>query len=186
MTRFPPLPDTDLDADQRRMAARASPTGPYQAFLRAPLLWEHLQPLRHYFATDSLLAPADREAAILVLARHRESPAAFEAHRALAAKAGIAGAVIDAIGAGADPATLDLAPSSRLAAEIAAQLLCKNRVDDDIFDRARQQWGERGPVELIGLIGFFTTIALTLNVMASDAEVSGSFRPAAYSPADEK
>jgi 4-carboxymuconolactone decarboxylase len=183
--RFPPLPEADLDADQRRMAARAAPTGPYQAFLRAPLLWERLQPLRQYLATQSVLAPGEREVAILVLARHLGSSGAFEGHRALALAAGIAGDAIDAISDGAEIADVPLAPAEALAADVVDRLLRQHRLSDDLFARAARQWGERGVIELIGLTGFFTTISLTLNVaeIAASAPLRRDQDP--YSPADK-
>ncbi len=184
MPRFPPIPADALDDDQRRMAARAAPTGPYHGFLRAPLLWEHLQPLRHYFADQSLLAPDEREAAILVLAHRLDSPA-FAAHRPLALAAGIAAEAIDALASGIDPAACGLAPGAALAGEVVDRLLRDHRLDDELFARAARRWGERGIVELICLTGFFATIALMLNVAQDDVPPTTPPGAAAYSPADK-
>jgi len=181
--RFAPLADEALDDDQIRMAAIAQRGGPYQAFLRAPLLWQQLQPLRRYLAQGSVLGAMEREAAILTLARHWGSTAAFDGHRALAIAAGIDPAAIDAIGRGEAGAPLD--DPAALAAEIADDLLGRHVLSDRLFGRARDLWGERGIVELVALVGFFTTIALTLNVAGLSGEAPFAGAVDRYSPDDK-
>ena len=184
MERFPSLDEAALDPDQTRMAAVAQRGGPYLAFLRAPLLWERLQPLRRYFTEHSVLGAREREATILTLARHWESTAAFSGHRGLAVRAGLAPDAIDAIGRGAGAGTLD--EPAALAVELTDRLLRHHGLSDDLFDRARDRWGEGGVVEIIGRVGFFTTIALTLNVAGATGEAPFAGPRDRYSPDDKK
>lgn len=183
MTRFPPLADDRLDADQQRMAEVAMRSGPYPAFLRAPVLWEQIQPLRRYFAEGSTLGAPAREAAILALARHWQSTAAFDGHRALAERAGLSAAQIAAIGSG--DAVLLADPAAQMAMECTVALLDRHGLDPALFESARDLLGERGIVELVGLVGFFTTIALTLNLAGIAGNAPFAAAPGTYSPADE-
>jgi 4-carboxymuconolactone decarboxylase len=45
------------------------------------------------------------------------------------------------------------------------RLLPKNhRVSDDIYERMRARWGDKGVVDLAGLIGYYSFVSVTLNV----------------------
>jgi 4-carboxymuconolactone decarboxylase len=44
-----------------------------------------------------------------------------------------------------------------------SRLLADGRVSDAVFQRARALLGEEGVVDLTGLVGYYTLLALTLN-----------------------
>ncbi|WP_439532755.1 carboxymuconolactone decarboxylase family protein [Polymorphobacter sp.] len=182
MCRFPALADTALNDDQRAMAAVAGHGGPYQAFLRAPRLWQALQATRQYLATAASLSAPAREAVMLAVARHWHSSAAFAAHVPLARAAGLADADIEALEQGREMPSADAAV--RAAVMAASALLARHGLDEGEFAAACDSLGEAGVVELVGLIGFFSTISLVLNVSGNIGEVSFRTAPGAYSPAE--
>ncbi|MET0137560.1 MAG: hypothetical protein ABW048_09250 [Sphingobium sp.] len=183
MIRFPPIEDAALDAEQRRMADMAQHGGPFQAFLRAPSLWQALQSVRLYLSRQSSLDGYTREALMLLIARHWTSPAGYAAHVALAQKAGLTDADIDALGRGCAP--VGSGAVAGCAIEFASGLLTDHRVGDAQFADASGILGERTLVDIIGLIGFFSTICLTLNVMDAKGPAPFGPRDGDYSPADE-
>ena len=170
MSRFPPIPDAAMDAEQRAMAALASHGGPYQAFLRAPRLWQAMQATRQYLARDSSLSADVREAVMLAVARHCQSGGGFAAHVGLARAAGLSDDAIDAIGRGEMPS--DSSPEVGEALTATARLLREKDLDDSGFDAAKKSLGEAGLVELVALIGFFSTIAMILNISGIKGEFS--------------
>jgi 4-carboxymuconolactone decarboxylase len=173
--RFPALDEATYDDDQRRMAEKAARGGPFDAFIRAPLLWEALQQVRACLAAG-VLSPAAREAAILAIARHWRAPAAYAGHVALAERAGLAPDAILAIGSGAIPH--DLPEDAALALAVVQELAGHGSLSDRLYQAAIALLGERGLIELVGLIGFFTTIGLTLNVAGRSAPAPfGANRP---------
>lgn len=178
MTRFPPLAIETLNPAQARMAAVAQHSGPFQAFLRAPLLWERLQGVRRYLMDESQLSPAVREAVVLVLAHRLGSPAMAKAHHRMALDAGLSAQEIAAIAQGAPESVADQAGLAACAAEA---LLARGRLDDVAFAALITGVGERGAVELVGLVGFFSTVGLLLNL----AEPEPASALAGYSPDDE-
>jgi 4-carboxymuconolactone decarboxylase len=182
MTRFPPIPEDRLDVDQVRMSGRATHTGPYPAFLRAPQLWEALQHVRLHLAQHSLLDASLREAAVLAIARHWRCTSAFASHHALAIKAGLDETLVAALAAGeAAPTGLD--ERNDLALRVVRELLREGGVEDALYDAALAVLGERALVEIVGLVGFFTTICLTINLAGVHAPAPFEGAPGTYSPA---
>ena len=171
MTRFPPVPDADLTPDQQRMSARAAKTGPYQAFLRAPRMWEALQAVREYLSRESELSLAAREMAMLVIAAHWRSAAALSAHKILAGKAGIPGTEIERI-TGGHACSDAVSKEDAIVVDLTRSLLTTGQADDALFAAAQDCLGPRAIVEVAGLIGFFTTICFTLNIAEIEPEQS--------------
>jgi hypothetical protein len=69
---------------------------------------------------------------------------------------------VDAIGAGRKPRTLE--PDEAAAYDFVVELYKKNSVSDATYARVVDQLGERGVVEIVGLLGYYTTIADMMNV----------------------
>lgn len=167
MKRFPPIADAEFTPAQHRMASKAQASGPFHAYLRAPELWEAIQPCRAYLTAKSVLSAAAREAAILAIAQHWRSGTALEAHSKLAEQAGLTQSAIAAI---INSQIVD-APANdvRIALACTRALLRDNSINDALYDDARRVLGERGIVELAALVGFYTTICLTLNMGEPDS-----------------
>lgn len=183
MIRFPPLTDDILDAEQQRMATMAQHIGPYQAFLRAPSLWQALQVVRIYLARQSSLDDYTREALMLAIARHWTSTAGFTAHTSLAQKAGLSDADIASIGRGDAPE--GGGEIAGCAVELAITLLANHHLSDARFATAHHLLGEKMMVDIIGLIGFFSTICLTLNLSGIHGNAPFTTGGNDYSPADK-
>jgi len=181
MIRFPEISDSEFDADQVAMAQKAQRSGPFQAFLRAPLLWQALQPLRLYLAKASSLDDSVREAAMLAIARELRATAGFAGHVALAQRAGLSNEDIARIGAGEIPDD----DRAAVAAECSLSLLRAHAIDPALYARARALFGEQGVLDIIGLTGFFSTICLTLNVAEIDGEAPFTPATASYSPSGQ-
>ena len=86
-------------------------------------------------------------------------------HRPLAEKAGLAPAVADAIAARAEPAFAD--EDEALTYALAASLSRTHGLDEALFRRGLGRFGERGMVELVGLVGYYTMVAMTLNAFGA-------------------
>lgn len=84
------------------------------------------------------------------------------AHRELGLKAGLAPAIIDAIAQGKRPASLS---REELAIyDFVSELLTARKVSDTAFAAVREAFGLQGIVDLIGTIGYYSLVAMTLNV----------------------
>ncbi|MDI9979792.1 hypothetical protein [Rhodococcus sp. IEGM 1307] len=135
--------------------------GPMAALLRSPKLAEavgRMVPLMF----DGLSIPRKAtELAILLTARHWNCHFEFDTHRRYAEQHGIDVAAIEAIANGVRPEmTSDLADTY----EFVVQLLRVGDVGDAAFASVNERWGQQGSVELIAVVGFYSMLAMVLNV----------------------
>ncbi|MGH7056897.1 MAG: carboxymuconolactone decarboxylase family protein [Acetobacteraceae bacterium] len=167
MGRMAPLTREALDAEQRRVydAVVAGPrremNGPVPFWLKSPGLADAAQRLGAWLRFESQLPPSVRELAILVTARAMTAQVEWHLHRPIAEQAGLSPHVIGAIAARTPP---DLASDDEaLTYAIAERLTKTHALDDELYARGLLRFGERGMVELVALVGYYTLVALTLN-----------------------
>lgn len=168
MTRYKEHRPADLDAEQQKIwrEIAAGPRGnvppPLQVWLRSPPLAEHAQHLGAFLRFGTSLSPRLSELAILITARHWTAQYEWHHHEVFARKAGLDPAVIAAIAARRPP---DFTRDDERAVHAFCTAYYKNhRVDDATYAAAVAQLGERGVVELVGIIGYYALISATLNV----------------------
>ena len=168
MTRYRNLDPAALDADQQRVwqeiasGPRGNVPPPLQVWLRSPQLAENAQRLGAFCRYGTSLEPRLSELAILVTARHWTAHYEWYAHEKFARKAGIEDAVIAAIAARRTP---DFArEDERVLYDFCHVFYRDHRVDDATYARALAQFGERGIVDLVGIMGYYALISMTLNV----------------------
>ena len=115
---------------------------------------------------ETSFPPRLSELAILIAARHASCPYAWQAHKREGLKAEIDPAVIDAIARRRAPPYAD--DESRAVDRFATSLLQTHRVSDDIYAETVGLFGERGVSELIGIVGYYSLVAMTLNTFEFD------------------
>jgi 4-carboxymuconolactone decarboxylase len=165
--RLPALPDDALTAAQREAAAaivagpRGGLYGPFVPLLRSPELLEHTQRLGEYLRYRSAIGTRLSELAILIVARHWSQDVEWAIHAPIAARVGIAPDTIDAIAAGAAPPRLD--HDEAVVHALCSELQATQAVSDATFERARACFGDQGVVDLLGLCGYYTLLAMVMN-----------------------
>ncbi|HZT51240.1 MAG TPA: carboxymuconolactone decarboxylase family protein [Stellaceae bacterium] len=158
----------EMDEAQRRVAAAlvASPRGalrgPYIPLIRSPELADRMRHLGDFIRFEGVLPARLKEIVILLAARHWSVDYMFAVHREMSAATGLARAAVAAIAAGRRPAGLD--PAEAAAHDMVRELLRAGRVGDAAFAAARDALGERGVVELTAFVGYYTALAMILNV----------------------
>jgi len=135
---------------------------PFNVFLRSPELGEHLQQVGSYIRFKSSLGSRLNEFAILITARHWTSQYEWHAHHRLAMKAGLDPQVAEAVAQGARPATMK--PDEEAVYNFATELLGTKHVSDGTYKAIFERFGERGVMDLIGVIGYYDLVAMVLNV----------------------
>ena len=71
-------------------------------------------------------------------------------------------AIIEAIAEGKRPAGLQ--PDEQAVYNFCAELLRTTQMSDATFNATKQQLGERGAVEIMGMMGYYHTVAMLLNI----------------------
>ena len=134
---------------------------PMVAWLQNPELADRAQKLGALLRYRTSLEPALSELAILVCARHWTSHHEWTAHKREGLKAGIDPEVVAAIAARRRPVLGDA--RSVAVYDVASTLLSTGRVPQPLYATAVAALTERGMVELVGILGYYCLVALTLN-----------------------
>jgi 4-carboxymuconolactone decarboxylase len=168
MPRLAPLdlenlsPEQQLVADSIRSGPRGGLRGPFEAWLRSPLFADRAQKLGEFCRFNSSL-PADlNELAILLAGKHWKAQFEFWAHARLAREAGLAEGIIEAVRLGNPPPfTRD---EERSVYNVVTEYFATNRVSDQTYRRAISALGDRALVDLIGVVGYYGLVCMTLNI----------------------
>jgi 4-carboxymuconolactone decarboxylase len=157
----------EMTPAQRRVAdaavsgKRGRIPAPLRAWLHSPEMGDRAQSLGEFLRYDTSLGPVLAELAILVTARFWASHFEWYAHKRDGLKAGIDPAIIDAIATRRLPIFPD--PKMQIVYDYATILHNQHRVPTDLHHTAVAALGETGVVELVGLLGYYTMVAMTLN-----------------------
>lgn len=167
--RLPEPMSSTLSQPQRRArdevlsGPRGGFGGPFGVLLRCPELMVRIQAVGEQlrFGTGQL-APDVREIAILCVARFWDQDFEWQHHEPLARSAGVSETTIDAIARSSDPT--EASPAQRSAYEMVTELLRTRGLSDATYEAALEEFDESGIVELTSLAGYYTTLAMIMNV----------------------
>jgi len=168
MPRYEQQDPATLNAEQKRVwdACSAGPRGavppPVHVWLKSPGLADHAHQLGAHVRFATPFTPRQTEIAILCTARYWTAQFEWAAHVRLGLQAGLTQAQIDAIAERRTPEFDD--PDDRLVYEFAHGYYENHRVDDATYERVAKRWGDKGVVDLAGLIGYYSFVSVTLNV----------------------
>ena len=182
--RLPLLDPAALNPDQQelyeRMAAAMLPwarqsdfkaetetgqlLGPFNALLYSPELGaaqlNYLDTERDATALDARV----REVVILTVGAVFESKYELYAHRAVAAKAGLAHEDIEALASGREPGPETmLTPEEMTAFRFVRAVAAEHRVSPELFAEAQKAFGHKGLVDMLHLAGLYMTVSALLN-----------------------
>jgi len=166
--RFKPLKWDEMTPAQKTMmehlvaGERRGAGGPFNVLLRSPEMGDLAQQFGASMRFHSSLPRKLNEMAIIITARHWTAHYEWNAHRNAAAQAGLSEAIIQSIAAGKRPATMDA--DETIVYNFAIELLNTKQVSDPIFQATKDRFGERGVVDLIGVMGYYQLVSMLLNV----------------------
>ena len=142
-------------------------SGPYGVLLHSPELAVRGSALSNYVRFNSDLTPAQREIAIMTVARHFDAAVMWAGHVRLGREAGVRDEVIDAIAHRRDPA--GLAAEEAEIVRYVRELFEQNRVADSTYAALHARLGDRGIVDLTGLVGYYAFVGTALNAFEIEA-----------------
>lgn len=172
--RLPPITRQQMRPDQISMldAILAGPrknlNGPFVAWIHSPPLGELAQRLGAFCRYETGLPLRLSELAILVTAASWQSQAEWFIHLPIAIEAGIAPELAEQIRLGATPSFV--AADEALVWRFASELYRDKRVADDTYAQACEMFGLQVVVNLVGLLGYYALVAMTLNTFGMRAE----------------
>ena len=176
--RLPPIAADRLTPAQReavdafRIARGTAISGPFYPLLRSPELMTRTRAMGDYLRFKSALPPRLSEFVILLTAREWTQQYEWNAHYPIAIKAGAKREVLDAIAEGSRPS--GMTEEEAILYDFCRELHHDKAVSDATYDRAIKAFGEQGVVDAIGITGYYTMLAMTLNTARTPAPETGS------------
>jgi len=164
--RMPPIPDDEMTEAQKEAAAefraeRGEPGGPWAVILRSPELINRLRGVSDYLRFNSSLPPRLSEFVILITAREWTQNFEWAAHYPLAIEGGLSPDIAAAIADGRRPE--GMADDEEALYDFCTALHRDGRVSDAVYARTLAEFGEQAIVDMVGLSGYYTLIAMVLN-----------------------
>jgi 4-carboxymuconolactone decarboxylase len=166
--RFKPLTYAEMTPAQKTMTnhllagERRGMGGPFNVLLRSPEMGDLAATFGASMRFHSSIAGKLNEMAIIITARYWTAQYEWNAHKRAALAAGLSPAIVDAIAAGKRPASLQ--PDEAAVYTFCTELLNTKQVSDATFAAAKNAVGERGIVDLIGVMGWYQMVSMALNV----------------------
>ena len=166
--RFKPLKYDEMTPEQKTMidhllaGERGGVRGPFNVLLRSPEVGDLGAEFGGAMRFRTAL-PADvREVVIIMTGRYWMAQYEWNAHQAAALQNGVSQPIVDAIATGKRP--VGMPPEMELAYNLIDELLTTHQVTDATFKAAKDKYGERGVVDMIGLSGWYGLVSMLLNV----------------------
>jgi 4-carboxymuconolactone decarboxylase len=159
MPRYQEMQESQLDDAQRRVFndCKAGPRGsvppPVHVWLKSPSLADNAHKLGAHVRFGTQFTPKQTEIAILMTARYWTAQFEWAAHVRLAQQAGLTQDV-DAIADRNTPKFSD--PDDQLVYDFCEDYYSDHRVSDATYERVVKRFGDKGIVDLAGLIGYYS------------------------------
>jgi 4-carboxymuconolactone decarboxylase len=168
MKRMTTLPPEALSDKQREVldeaagGKRGRVPAPMRAWIRSPEFARRAQRLGECMRYDTRLGPILSELAILVTARYWDAQYEWHVHAKEALKAGLDPAIVQDISMRRQPVFAD--PAQAVVYKFSSALHHTRQVPEPLYAEAVATLGEQGVVELVGILGYYTLVSMTLNV----------------------
>jgi 4-carboxymuconolactone decarboxylase len=165
--RLPTIPPEQYTAEQKRaaeefLAARKMPVfGPFEPMMHSPEVMTIARSTGDYLRYNSAIGNTLSELVILITAREWSQDFEWYVHQPIALKAGISKDTTDAIADGRRPAAMTA--DEEIVYDFTIELQRNKRISDATFNRAEQRFGKKGVVDMVGISGYYTSLAMQLN-----------------------
>jgi 4-carboxymuconolactone decarboxylase len=166
--RLPTIPPADYTAEQKQAvadfeAARKRPlSGPFEPLLHSPQVMTVARTMGDYLRYKSAVGTTLSELVILLVAREWTQDYEWHVHHPIALQAGIKPAIADAIAQGRRPQ--GMSDDEDIVYEFSMELQRSKRVSDATYARAEKRFGKQGVIDLTGVIGYYTLLAMEMNM----------------------
>jgi 4-carboxymuconolactone decarboxylase len=155
-------PEQKIVLDEILSGPRGNLDGPFLGWIHSPELAQQAQRLGAFCRYSTGLPLRLSELAILVTAVRWQAQAEWFIHYPIALQAGVGAADAETIREGRRPDFADA--DDALIYDFASELYETKRVSDATYAKAAERFGHQVVVNLVGLLGYYALVAMTLNV----------------------
>jgi 4-carboxymuconolactone decarboxylase len=166
--RFKPLTWEEMTPAQKTMIEhllsgdRKGVGGPFNILLRSPEMGDLAQQFGASMRFHSSMPPRLNEFAIIITARFWMAQYEWNAHRRAAAQAGLSEDIIQAVATGKRPAKM--AADEEIVYNFCTEVLKTHQASDATFQATVKAFGEKGVVDIMGVMGWYQFVSMMLNV----------------------
>lgn len=169
MTRAP-IPNFNKLTDEQEIVVdkilsgprgKVAKSGPFAVWLNNPGLALNAQILGQYCRDENSLSTRLTEFAIIIIARIWDADYQWQSHVGHAQKAGLAQSIIDALAKDEEP-VFEIQEEA-IVYRVARDLNLNRKISDDLYQKAVEVLGNDRLIDLIGVLGFYTLTAMTIN-----------------------
>jgi 4-carboxymuconolactone decarboxylase len=165
--RLPTIPPAQYTPEQKQAAAdfeaarKVAVFGPFEPLMHSPQVMSQARTMGDYLRYKSAIGNTLSELAILLTAREWTQDYEWSVHYPIALKAGIRQEITDAIAQGRRPAAMS--GDEEIVYDYSIELLKNKQVSNMTFERAKSRFGAKGVVDMTGIVGYYTFLAMQLN-----------------------
>jgi 4-carboxymuconolactone decarboxylase len=134
--------------------------GPLRVWLQSPRLAETAQALGAFCRFGTSLPPRLSELAILVIGAYWRAGFEWHVHAPIAVNAGVSSEIAEAIRTGDIPKFVHDDEAAVYA--FARELIDRREVSDSAYHAVEDRLGKTGVVELVGILGYYALISMTI------------------------
>ena len=157
------------------LARKVPVFGPFELLMYSPQVMSQARAMGDYLRYKSAIGNTLSELVILLTAREWRQDYEWSVHYPIALKAGIRKEVADDIAVGRRP--IAMSPDEETVFDFTSELLRNKQVSDATFERAKSRLGMKGVVDMTGLVGYYTLLAMQLNVAQYPVAMDGKKLP---------
>ena len=153
---------------QKKIAAeiasgpRGSVRGPFNVLLRSPGLTGPVQQVGEYLRFKCPLEKRIIELTTILVARAWSQQYEWFAHSVQAVNVGVKPEVVEAIAEGRRPR--GMGQDEEIVYDFVTELLATKGVSDETYERTTAKYGEQGVVDITGIVGYYSLLAMQMNV----------------------
>src|SRR5262249_44705326 len=162
--RFKPLKYDEMTPEQKTMidhlfaGERGGARGPFNVLLRSPEVGDFAAEFGGAMRFRTPIPKDVSETIIIMTGRYWMAQYEWIAHQAAALQNGVKPEIVDAIANGKRPS--GMAPDMEIAYNFIDELLTTHQVSDATFKAAKDRYGDKGVVDMIGLSGWYSLVSM--------------------------
>jgi 4-carboxymuconolactone decarboxylase len=167
-------PDQKTLHDEILSGPRNHIVGPMHTWFLNPSYGALIQKVGAFCRYGTSLLPRLSELTIMIVARHWDTDVEWVAHRKTSLKNGISEKILTAIENNQRPHFIR--QDEELIYDLTISILERKGLSDDLFQKAETKLGKNKLLELTAIIGYYSNIAMQLNVFEIPSDDGGTIK----------
>jgi len=179
--RLPEIPLDQYTIEQQKAAQefelvrKKAPWGPFAMLMYSPELMNNARAMGDYLRYRSAFDAVLSEFAILITAREWSQDYEWSVHYPIAIKAGLKPEIAQSLKEGRRPE--GMSEDQAIVYDFTIELQRNKQVSDITFAKTEKRFGKKAAVDLAGIAGYYTFLAMEMNMARRPAQIGNERLP---------